>query len=212
MPTAQLHDTMDDVATLEDGRRVRGDVSRRAVMERAVNLASVEGLDGLSIGALAAESAMSKGGIVALFGTKEQLQLATVEAARQLFTETVITPALAAPAGLTRLRTLVEAWLDYSERRVFQGGCFFAAATAEMGTKPGPVRDAVAAAMDDWRDFVAGAVQRAIDAGDLSATVDPDQLAFEIIALLDGANAASVLRDTVEPYSRARSAISRLLP
>lgn len=199
------------MTTTEDGRRLRGEQSRRAVMARAVNLATVEGLEGLSIGALAAETSMSKGGIVALFGSKEQLQLATVEAAREVFTDTVIRPALEAPRGLARLRTLIDAWLDYSESRVFEGGCFFAAATAEVGSKPGPVRDAVAAAIRQWRDFVAEAARRAIDAGELPADTDAEQLAFELTAMLDAANAASLLGTTAAPYARARAAVARLL-
>ena len=180
-------------------------------MQRAVNMASVDGLEGLSIGALAAESAMSKGGVVALFGTKKQLQLATVEAAREIFVEAVIIPALAVKGGRARLDALLDNWLRYSESRVFEGGCFFAAASAEVGSRPGPVRDAVAEAMGEWQRFVAGAVQRAIDAGELEPPTDADQLAFEITAILAGANSASLLYGTSEPYARARVALSRLV-
>lgn len=209
MTTAQA--TMDTMTPTEDGRRARGEHSRRVVMERAVNLATVDGLDGLSIGGLATEASMSKGGIVALFGTKEQLQLATVETARQIFTDTVIAPALAAPRGLARVRALLENWLAYSEGRVFEGGCFFAAATAEVGSKPGPVRDAVAAAIIEWRAFLAEAVRRAVDAGDLPAGTDIEQLTFELTAMLDAANADSLLGTSAEPYARARRGVARLL-
>ncbi len=180
-------------------------------MSRAVNLASVNGLDGLSIGDLAADTAMSKGGIVGLFGTKEQLQLATVEAARQIFIDAVITPALEVKGGRQRLAALIDGWLLYSESRVFAGGCFFVAASAELSSRPGVVRDAVAAALEDWNDFIVRTIERATSRGELDAGTDPEQLAFEITSLLDGANSMSLLRDSTEPYRLARVALARLL-
>lgn len=197
--------------TTIDGRRARGDVSRRAVMRVAVDIASVEGLEGLSIGALAAEAAMSKGGVVALFGTKEQLQLATVAAASEIFVAHVVTPALAVKGGRERLTLLLEAWLRYSETRVFAGGCFFAAATAELGSQKGPVRDAVADAMREWQQFVGRTIERAVARGELDGATDAAQLTFEITSLLDGANDMSLLFDSAEPYARARVALGRLL-
>jgi AcrR family transcriptional regulator len=197
--------------TVTDGRRARGDVSRQAVMTVAVDLASVSGLDGLSIGGLAAAVDRSKGGIAGLFGSKEELQLATVAAASEIFRRTVIAPALGAPAGLTRLRALIDAWLDYSEGRVFAGGCFFAAAAAEYRSRPGVVRDAVAAQASRWHEFIAEAVTRSVATGELAAGVDATQTAFEITALLDAANDASLLFDTREPYGRSRAAIDALL-
>lgn len=197
--------------TITDGRRARGDLSRQAVMAVAVDLASVSGLDGLSIGGLATAVDRSKAGIAGLFGSKEELQLATVAAAAEIFQRTVIAPALTAPAGLTRLRALVDAWLDYSESRVFAGGCFFAAATAEYRSRPGAVRDAVAANMRDWIGFIAEAIRRAVATGELVATTDPEQLAFEIDALLDAANDSSLLFDSATPYARARTAIDAIL-
>src|SRR5688500_9661779 len=134
-----------------DGRRLRGDASRRVVLANAVDLASLEGLDGLSIGRLASAAAVSKSGVATLFGTKERLQLATVEAAAQRFRETVLEPArLAAPRGLRRIVALLDAWIAYSRDRVFPGGCFFAAAVADFDSKPGPVRDAIARAYESW--------------------------------------------------------------
>lgn len=197
--------------TTIDGRRARGDTSRRAVMRVAVDLASVNGLEGLSIGSLAAETSMSKGGVVALFGTKEQLQLATVAAAREIFVTTVIAPALAMPGGIVRLRALLDNWLDYSESRVFSGGCFFAAATAELRSQPGPLRDAIAALMAEWHDFVRGAIERAVAAGELPEGTDAPQLTFEITSLLDGANDRSLLFDSAEPYGYARVALRKLM-
>ena len=197
--------------TTIDGRRARGDISRRAVMRVAVDLASVEGLERLSIGALAAEASLSKGGVVALFGTKEQLQLATVAAASEIFVAHVVTPALEVKGGLERLTVLLDAWLRYSETRVFAGGCFFAAASAELGSQKGPVRDAVAAAMREWQAFVQRTIERAVARGELDEATDAAQLTFEITSLLDGANDMSLLFDSAEPYGRARAALARLL-
>ena len=201
---------MTSVTTI-DGRRARGDTSRRAVMRVAVDLASVNGLEGLSLGSLATASSMSKGGVVALFGTKEQLQLATVAAASEIFIASVIAPALGARGGLERLVVLLDNWLRYSESRVFSGGCFFAAATAELGSRTGPVRDAVAQLIRDWHGFVQGAIERAVAAGDLPESTDARQLTFEITSLLDGANDMSLLFDSAEPYVQARAALGKLL-
>jgi AcrR family transcriptional regulator len=194
-----------------DGRRARGESSRRAVMRIAVNLASVDGLEGLTIGSLASEASLSKGGVVALFGSKEQLQLATVAAAREIFTSTVVTPALEVPRGRARLEALLQNWLEYSESRVFTGGCFFSAVSSELGSRPGPVRDAIADAQRDWHAFLTGAIERAVAAGELDAATDAAQLTFELTSLLDGANAMSLLFDSSEPYTRARTTIARLL-
>ena len=202
---------MDAMSTIADGRRARGDESRRRVMERAVDLASLGGLDGLSIGALAADTDRSKGGVVALFGTKEQLQLATVEAAREIYIDRVVAPALQVAGGRDRLDALLNGWLDYSETRVFAGGCFFAAAAMELGPRPGPVRDAVALTMAEWHDTVRRVIQRAMDAGELATSTQAEQLAFEVTAILDGANSASRLTDSAAPYARARVALQRLL-
>ncbi len=200
-----------DATPTVDGRRARGDSSRRAVMAIAVDLASIDGLEGLSIGALAARARMSKGGVVALFGSKEQLQLATIDAAIEVFHEHVLVPALAERGGLARLRVLTDAWLRYSQSRVFAGGCFFAAASAELGSRPGTARDAIARAMGDWQTFMRRTIDRALDRGELPAGTDAGQLAFEISSLLDGANDLSILFGSDEPYLRARTAVDRLL-
>jgi len=198
------------VMTQIDGRRARGATSRRTVMTLAVDLASVDGLEGLSLGTLAAKADMSKGGVVALFGSKEQLQLATVAAAKEIFVANVVTPALEEKGGLARLLVLLDAWLRYSESRVFAGGCFFAAATSELGSRRGPVRDAVVGAMVEWQQFVRRTIAGAIEREELDAATDAAQLTFEITSLLDGANDMSLLLDSNEPYERARTALAKL--
>ncbi len=193
-------------ATELDGRRVRGDATRRTVLETAVDLASAQGLDGLSIGRLADAAGQSKSGVASLFGAKERLQLATVAAARERFVRRVVAPARAAhPRGLARVSALVAAWIDYSRSRVFAGGCFFAATSAEFDSKPGAVRDAVVAALDEWDAYLTRSLAAAVDAGDLRG--DPARLTFEITALLDAANARSLRTGTSEPYAVAAASV-----
>jgi len=125
--------------------RADGERTRAAILRAAASLATTDGLEGLSIGNLAAATGMSKSGLYAHFGTKQDLQLATVAEAERVLHAEVIAPALAAPPGLAQLAAACEAFLSYVERRVFPGGCFFVATALEMGTRPGPVRDRVAA-------------------------------------------------------------------
>lgn len=195
-----------------DGRRVRGDESRRAILAHAIDTASVEGLDGLTIGRLAEAAQYSKSGVATLFGSKEQLQLATVEAARQVFIDEVVGPAREkSERGLSRVCALIREWLDYSDRRVFKGGCFFAAAAVEFDSKPGPVRDAVIAASSEWEDYLTISIQRAIDARELPLLDDARQLTFELVSFLEAANTRSLMYSSVEPYERAaRAARTRL--
>ncbi|WP_157006592.1 TetR/AcrR family transcriptional regulator [Agromyces laixinhei] len=190
-----------------DGRRLRGDASRRLVLDHAVDLASIEGLDGLSIGRLADAAHVSKSGVATLFGTKERLQLATVDAARQRFVATVIEPARLEPRGIRRIVALLDGWIAYSRDRTFTGGCFFAGATSEFDTKPGPVRDALAAALAEWNGYVAVSFGYAVAQGELSGGDDPEQFAFEATALLDAANNRSLLGGSNQPYAFARRAL-----
>ena len=176
-------------------------------MARAMDIASIEGLDGLTIGRLAADIGASKSGVASLFGSKEQLQLAAVASARGVFTETVVDRARSAPRGLQRVCAIVRFWLEYSERRVFAGGCFFQAASVEFDAKPGPVRDAVAAALGDWDAYLTSAIQAAMDLGQLPGLADASQLAFELNALLSQSNTRSLLTDSADPYAMARAAV-----
>ncbi|MEV6418091.1 TetR/AcrR family transcriptional regulator [Kribbella sp. NPDC051718] len=192
--------------TRVDGRLVRGDQTRRIVLGKAVDIASVDGLEGLSIGRLAKELELSKGGVFAHFGSKEELQLATVRAARRIYAEAVVEPAFAVEPGLGRVWALSESWLDYSERRVFPGGCFFAKASYEYGARVGAVHDYLAEVNQEWIALVEQTIAEAITAGELAA--DPAQLAFELNAYYDSANLASLLRaDDGAIYDRARQSI-----
>jgi AcrR family transcriptional regulator len=193
-----------------DGRIRRGDRTRRMVLARAVDIASVEGLDGLSIGRLAGELSISKSGLIGHFGSKEELQLSTIRAARAIFATTVIEPALRGTQGLARVRALLEAWLTYSSDRRFPGGCFFARASHEYAGRPGAVRDALAAIDDEWLKLIATSIEEAQAAGEIDPSVDAAQLAFDLDAYLDSANLRSLLGRT-DVYERAaRSMADRL--
>jgi AcrR family transcriptional regulator len=187
--------------------RPRDNQARQVILRRAADIASRDGLEGLSIGRLAIDLGVSKSGLFGYFGSKEELQLATIRAAAAVYLDEVVQPALAVPPGVDRLRRLCDNWLGYSQRRVFPGGCFFFTVTAEFGCRPGRVRDAVAAASLQWRSLVARTVEDARQLGELAAGTDAGQLAFELIAVMETANAMSLLHDDAEPYERARAAI-----
>jgi AcrR family transcriptional regulator len=171
-----------------DGRRARGVRSRAAVLERSVQMASRDGLEGLTIGALAANLGVHKSSVHALFGSKQELQMATLAAARAILIEHVIAPALSHEEGLSRLHAIGDAWWDYLAADVFAGGCFLCAASAEMDGRPGPLRDAVAAVMSEWIAVLQASIEAAIVAGELRDTVDPAAMAFRLNALGMAAN------------------------
>ena len=199
-------------APAADGRRVRGDRTRRAILTTAVNLASVEGLEGLSIGRLATELEMSKSGLFAHFGSKEELQVSAVRAAAAIFAHRVVKPAEERfEPGLARLHGTLDLWLDYMERGTFDGGCFFAAATVEMDGRPGPVRDAIAEQMRMWGGHLADLARDAITRGELREDTDPVQLAFELDALGVAVNSGWQLHDDEVVFERGHRAIRRRL-
>jgi AcrR family transcriptional regulator len=191
--------------------RPRDDRARNAILRRAADIASQDGLEGLSIGRLATDLGVSKSGLFGYFGSKEELQLATIRAAAGVYLDEVIRPTLTVPPGLGRVRRLCENWLSYSQRRVFPGGCFFFAVTAEFDARPGRVRDAIAAAGLDWNHLVARTIDDARQLGELADDTDADQLAFELIAFLETANAISLLHDDPNAYERGRTAIRKHL-
>ena len=173
-------------------RRPRGLKTRRAILRKAVNLASLEGLEGLTIGRLASTLRISKSGLFAHFGSKEDLQCAVVDDARDIFVEKVIRPAFNFH-GLARLRALCENWLSYGKEKVFPGGCFFSAASLEFDDRPGRVRDRIVELMKKWLGTLEQAAREAQSAGEIRKDVDVGQLAFEIQALAMGANWSSRL-------------------
>jgi AcrR family transcriptional regulator len=186
---------------------MKGARTRQSILEHAVDLASTEGLEGLTIGRLAEELSMSKSGLFAHFGSKEELQLAAVEAARERYITEVFRPALGAARGYPRLQAICRGWLDYVRRGVFPGGCFFAAASFEFDGRPGPVRDAIVATMDNWIGALEKAILMAKDEGHLRSVVDPALLAFELNSLFFGANFAFHLRGDKQALAKAETAI-----
>ncbi len=178
--------------------------TREAILDRAVDLASTQGLEGLTIGRLATDLEMSKSGLFGHFGSKEELQLATIEAASGRFVTEVIQPTLAEPEGAPRLRALARSYLDYLERGVFAGGCFFAAASIEFDDRPGPVGDRIREAIGAWMDYLEGQARAA-------RADDSKLLAFEFHALAQGANSAFRLFGDRRAFARARKAIESVI-
>jgi AcrR family transcriptional regulator len=191
--------------------RSDGERSRNAILREAAQLATVEGIGGLSIGRLAEAVGMSKSGLFAHFGSKEELQLATIETASAIFTEDVIAPAMSAPTGIERLRGLSERFLAHVEGRVFPGGCFFASVAAELDTHPGPVRDRAIRLTKEWGAQLETAARDAQAEGAVDPAEDPGELAFEINAYLLLANAQFVISQESAPIQRARRIIERRL-
>jgi AcrR family transcriptional regulator len=199
------------MSTKERRKRSDGERSRNAILREAAALATVEGLSGLSIARLADAVGMSKSGLFAHFGSKEELQLATIETAGDIFTQAVVAPALAAPAGLTRLRVLADLFLAHVEEAVFPGGCFFASVLAEMDTHPGPVRDRALGVVGEWTALLEQAVKDGQALGEIDAAEEAEQLAFELDAYLLMANALFVATQDPAAIVRARRAIDRRL-
>ncbi len=182
----------------------KGTDTRAAILARALDVASVDGLEGLTIGRLAADLEMSKSGVFAHFGSKQELQLAAVGAAAERFRIAVIEPALQAPDGAPRLRAMAAAYLDHLEGNDYSGGCFWAATSAEYDDRPGPVRDAIAAALDAWL----GELKRQAR---LAGSPDSGRFAFELYAVVMGANSRFRMSGDRAVFSYAREAIERRL-
>ncbi|NUW43254.1 TetR/AcrR family transcriptional regulator [Nonomuraea rhodomycinica] len=181
--------------------------TRAAILDRSVAIASLEGLEGLTIGRLATELGMSKSGVLGHFGSKEALQLAVLERAGEVFRAEVWEPAVPATPGLPRLAALCEAWISYLEREVFPGGCFFVAAAHEFDGREGAVRDAIEARFDAWSARLCKEAGRAVEAGDLPGDTDPADVAFELMGLLMALNHALQLHRDPRAADRARRAV-----
>jgi AcrR family transcriptional regulator len=192
-------------------RRSDGERSRAAILREAARLATVEGLEGLSLARLADAVGMSKSGLFAHFGSKEELQLATIDAASAIFDELVIAPAGEEPAGVPRLRAYVERFLDHVEEGVFPGGCFFVSAMGELDTHPGPVRDGAMAFSQRWLMLLAEQVSTAQAAGELEPTADPAQIAFELNAYMVLGNMQFVAASDPATLDRVRRAVDARL-
>jgi AcrR family transcriptional regulator len=178
--------------------------TRATVTDAAVDRASVEGLEGLTIGRLAGEMEMRKSSVFSLFGSKQELQLATLEAAIQQFRDEVWGPVADEQPGIARLLALCDSWLAYHEREVLPGGCFLTTATIEFDARPGPLRDAVAGSIDHWLGVLEREVALAVDAGELPSDTEPADVAFQLNALAAAASYGFQLSRDREVFALAR--------
>lgn len=192
-------------------RRSKGQTSRETILLTATRLATIKGLSGLSLGDLAAEVGMSKSGLYAHFKDKEELELAMIETAAVIFDHEVLQPAARAPGGTKRLRVAADSYLLHLERRVFPGGCFFAAVAAELDTRPGPVRDRVFEVIGQWLALLKQCILEAQEFGEIDSQAEVDQAAFEIEAMLLSANFFFVMSNDLIHLSQARKGIENVL-
>lgn len=191
--------------------RADGLASRQTILDAACRLATTHGLEGLSIGELAKTIGMSKSGLYAHFKSKEELQLATIDAALTIFSAEVLLPALKSPPGLPRVHALVDAFLDHLSRRVFPAGCFFATVASQLAARPGRPRDRIVAIQQSWAAEFSKALDQARAAGDLAPGTDLAQLVFEISAVLFLTNFEWVVTQDPGVLERARAGVKRLL-
>lgn len=199
------------LAELTDGRRVRGDRTKRAILTKAVDIASSDGLEGLSIGRLASELGVSKSGLFAHFGSKQELQLETIDAAGEIFEQHVWSPIAQTEPGLVRLVALLDSWSAYLSRSPFRGGCFFSNVQHEFDSRQGPVHDRIAEQKQRWIDALKAHVRSAQKRGQLRREIEPDQLAFELDAMGVLANSRWQLNHDPHAFQRANTAVhSRL--
>jgi AcrR family transcriptional regulator len=189
----------------------KGQRTRNSILEVAAALATEEGLDPLSIGRLAEASGMSKSGLFAHFGSKEELQLATVDHAAALFIAEVIDPARSAPKGLARIWSLCDHMIGYSERQVFPGGCFFAATSFEFNNRPGPVRDRIESMIRSWLSYLEHAVEQAQEIGELDPGANAREVSFQLDAFAQASNAQYQLFRDPQVFGDARRAIQERL-
>jgi AcrR family transcriptional regulator len=185
----------------------KGERTRNAILDAAAALATQEGLEPLSIARLADATGMSKSGLFAHFGSKEELQLATVDHAAEMFVAEVIAPARAAPRGLARVWALCDHMIDYGERQVFPGGCFFACTSFEFNNRPGPVRDRIEHMLRNWLSYLEHAVEQAQEAGELDPQLSARETAFQLDAFAQSSNAQFQLFRDPRVFDEARRAV-----
>jgi AcrR family transcriptional regulator len=199
-----------EFSRIETGRAT-GRATRDTILLAAAKLATTRGLEGLSIGDLASEVGMSKSGLYAHFKSKVELELATIETAAGIFEREVLRPAMTAPAGIQRIRALADSFLLHVERRIFPGGCFFAAVAAELDTRPGPARDRVAKMLEDWLSLLRQCFLDAQASGEIDPRADIPQAVFEAEGMLLAANFLFVMRNDAAPLTQARRGLENIL-
>jgi AcrR family transcriptional regulator len=191
--------------------KTKGERTRQAILDVAAALATEEGLEPLSIGRLADATEMSKSGLFAHFGSKEELQLATVDHAASIIVAEVIAPAREAPKGVARVWALCDNMLDYAEQQVFPGGCFFAATSFEFNNRPGPVRDRIVKMVGTWLSYLEHAVEQAQQAGELDQSVSAREIAFQLDSFAQAANAQYQMFRDEQVFAEARRAVRERL-
>ncbi|MDN3261207.1 TetR/AcrR family transcriptional regulator [Streptomyces sp. CSDS2] len=206
---ARTFATRADTVPVTDKRLLKGARTREAALRRAVDIASVDGLDDVSFGRLATDTGMSKAGIQTLFRSKETLQLATLEYAREMFIDAVIRPAREAAPGAARLRSLIEHWIAYARTPLFEGGCFVVANMARFDSRPGPVRDALLRQHREWLDTLGKELRTAVGSHEI-AELDIDLAVFQIDSVLCAANTALRLGDE-DVIAKVRRTVEDLL-
>jgi AcrR family transcriptional regulator len=195
----------------DESRHLKGQSSRTTILLTAAKLATTKGLAGLSIGELAASVGMSKSGLYAHFKSKEELELATIEMAAVIFDSEVLQPAMNGHAGTDRLKVLVNSFLSYLERKVFPGGCFFAAVAAELDTRPGLARDRVVEVLGNWLALLKQCILEAQNLGEIDPNAEVDQAVFEIEAMLLAANLLFVMMNDPIHLTQGRRGVENVL-
>ena len=189
----------------------KGEQTRAVILDQALQIASKLGLEGLTIGSLADATGMSKSGLFAHFGSREDLQLAVLEHAAQLYGNKVFLPALKIERGLPRLRALFAQWLEWTIASGLPGGCIMISAAAEYDDRPGPIRDAVIANQNRGRAISEKAVRLAIEEGHLRPGTDPEQIAFEMLGIVLATHNHRRLLGDKEARKRALTAFEQLV-
>jgi len=189
----------------------KGETTRATILDAALAQASERGFESLTIGALAESTGLSKSGLFAHFGSREELQVAAIEAAAARFTETVFLPALKSKRGLPRLRTLFDNWMDWTARIGLAHGCPMQAAAVEFDDRPGPVRDAVVEHFARLERELGRAVELSVEQGHLHADLDVGQFVFDMMGVVLACHHGARLFDTARAQSRARAAFERLI-
>ncbi len=197
--------------TEQPRRRSDGEQTHQTILDRAVKLASIEGVNQITLGRLAQATGVSKSGVYAHFKSKERLQMEIIEAASEIYEREVISPGLQAPEGLPRLKNLFEAFMDYVERDVFPGGCFFAGLISEFDAQSGPIHEAIVTGHREWEGLVISLIRDAQERGEIDPGVDPAFLAFQLDAVKDHANFLYTLHRDPDWIERGRQAISRIV-
>jgi len=190
----------------------KGALTRERIVGRAVQLASTDGITGLTLGRLADSIGMSKSGLFAHFRSKEELQLQVLQAAIAQFQEFVVRPAQAAPSGEERFRVVAERWIAWADtREEMPGGCLFMQAGAELDDQPGPVRDMLTDAKRRWNETLTAYARSAVRRGAFREDVDPALFAFQFEAIILGAGHFHRLLNDPRAFAHARASIDALL-